>query len=236
MDIALKEESRGCFTVPIAGEKGRWGQSSQGSKTYLRTTSSTHARKWPRTGPAGGALGSCGKIVLITYREGGQDNCIQRTITASTAEPSGTNWQPHGDKECFSGERGHCQNRSVIFKLTSLGSNCSFQGKQLLLAHGSLAGKFKCLAVIWDNRKVRQKHSSGQPASLLAGGPETEKRFFAISVLAVISKPKKEKQESTRSICLNIITRSFQDWELFCLKVPVFRSKRERSLLLYSVL
>ena len=36
------------------------------------------------------ALGSCGKIVLITYREGGQDNCIQGTITASTAEPSGT--------------------------------------------------------------------------------------------------------------------------------------------------
>ena len=42
-------------------------------------------------GPAGGALGSCGKIVLITYGEGGQDNCIQRTIIASTAEPSGTN-------------------------------------------------------------------------------------------------------------------------------------------------
>ena len=39
----------------------------------------------------GGALGSCGRIVLITYREGGQDNCIQGTIIASTAEPSGTN-------------------------------------------------------------------------------------------------------------------------------------------------
>ena len=39
----------------------------------------------------GGALGSCGRIVLITYGEGGQDNCIQGTITASTAEPSGTN-------------------------------------------------------------------------------------------------------------------------------------------------
>ena len=39
----------------------------------------------------GGALGSCGRIVLITYREGGQDNCIQGTITVSTAEPSGTN-------------------------------------------------------------------------------------------------------------------------------------------------
>ena len=39
----------------------------------------------------GGALDPCGRIVLITYREGGQDNCIQRTIIASTAEPSGTN-------------------------------------------------------------------------------------------------------------------------------------------------
>ena len=50
-----------------------------------------------------GVLGWCGKIVLITYGEGGQDNCIQGTIIASTAEPSGINWQPHGDKECFSG-------------------------------------------------------------------------------------------------------------------------------------
>ena len=39
----------------------------------------------------GGALGSCGRIVLITYGEGGQDNYIQGTVTASTAEPSGTN-------------------------------------------------------------------------------------------------------------------------------------------------
>ena len=39
----------------------------------------------------GGALGLCGRIVLITYREGSQDNCIQGTITVSTAEPSGTN-------------------------------------------------------------------------------------------------------------------------------------------------
>ena len=38
-----------------------------------------------------GALGSCGRIVLTTYGEGGQDNCIQGTITVSTAEPSGTN-------------------------------------------------------------------------------------------------------------------------------------------------
>ena len=39
----------------------------------------------------GGAFGSCGRIVLITYREGGQDNCIQGTFAVSTAEPKGTN-------------------------------------------------------------------------------------------------------------------------------------------------
>ena len=39
----------------------------------------------------GGVLDSCGRIVLITYGEGGQDNCIQRTVIASKAEPSGTN-------------------------------------------------------------------------------------------------------------------------------------------------
>ena len=39
----------------------------------------------------GGVLGSCDRTVLITYGEGGQDNCIQGTIIASTAEPSGIN-------------------------------------------------------------------------------------------------------------------------------------------------
>ena len=45
----------------------------------------------------------------------------------------------------------------------------------------------------------------------LGRGTRDIEEVFAISVLAVISKPKKEKQESTRSICLNIITRSIQD-------------------------
>ena len=97
-DIALKEESRGCFTVPIAGRKGRWGQDFSSDIPAAPV-------QGKGLGPdqRGGALGSCGRIVLITYREGGQDNCIQGTVPASTAEPSGTNWQPHGDKECFSG-------------------------------------------------------------------------------------------------------------------------------------
>ena len=72
-------------------KKAGEGKAAQGSKTSLWTTSSTRARKEPRIGPAGGVLGSCGNIVLITYGEGSQDNCIQGTIIASTAEPSGTN-------------------------------------------------------------------------------------------------------------------------------------------------
>ena len=94
-----------------------------------------------------GALGSCGRIVLITYGEGSHYNCIQGTITASTAEPTGTDSHTE-TRNASLGERGHCHYRSVSFKLASLGSNCSFQGKQLLLARGSLVGKFKCMAVI----------------------------------------------------------------------------------------
>ena len=45
----------------------------------------------------------------------------------------------------------------------------------------------------------------------LGRGTRDIEEVFAISVLAVISKPKKEKQESTRSNCLNINTRSIQD-------------------------
>ena len=56
----------------------------------------------------------------------------------------------------------------------------------------------------------------------LGRGTRDIEEVFAISVLAVISKPKKEKQESTRSICLNIITRSIQDRELFSLKGTSF--------------
>ena len=38
-----------------------------------------------------GVFGSCGKIVVNTYEGRRQDNCIQGTVKASTAEPSGTN-------------------------------------------------------------------------------------------------------------------------------------------------
>ena len=96
----------------------------------------------------GGALGSCGRIVLITYEEGGQDNCIQGTSQRVQQSQVALTDNHTETRNASLGERGHCHYRSVSFKLASLGSNCSFQGKQLLLAHGSLVGKFKCMAVI----------------------------------------------------------------------------------------
>ena len=151
-----KEELCGCFTVPIAGRKGWWGQTAKAARLLFRPPAAPAQGKGLGLDQCRGAFGSCRQIVLITLEGRWPDNCIQGTVTASTAEPSGINWQPHGDKECFSGWENALPNRSVSFKLASLGSNCSFQGKQLLLTRGSLAGKFKCLAVIWDNRKVHQ--------------------------------------------------------------------------------
>ena len=55
-DTALKEESRvDVSQCQLLGEQGRWGQSSWGSKTSLRTTSSTRTRKGPRTRPERGS-------------------------------------------------------------------------------------------------------------------------------------------------------------------------------------
>ena len=49
-------------------------------------------------------------------------------------------------------------------------------------------------------------------------------------MLGVISKPKKEKQESTRSICFHIITRSLKERELFFAQRYQFLDlKRERA-------
>ena len=104
-----------------------------------------------------GALDSCGRIVLITYGEGSQDNCIKRTVIASTAEPSGTNWQPHGDKECFSGERRHCQIRWASLKLLlRKGLTVAFRASNCSSPVALCRAKFKCMAVIWDNRKACQ--------------------------------------------------------------------------------
>ena len=45
----------------------------------------------------------------------------------------------------------------------------------------------------------------------LGRGTWDSEEVLAISVLVVISKPKKEKQESTRSNCLNTITQSHKE-------------------------
>ena len=72
-------------------KKASEGKAAKAARHLFGPPAAPVQGKEPRIGPAGGALGSCGNIVLITYGEGSQDNCIQRTVIASTAEPSGTN-------------------------------------------------------------------------------------------------------------------------------------------------
>ena len=81
-----------------------------------------------------------GKVARTTASKGPSQQ-VQQSQVALTDNHTET-------RNASLGEREHCHYRSVSFKLASLGSNCSFQGKQLLLARGSLAGKFKCMAVI----------------------------------------------------------------------------------------
>ena len=66
----------------------------------------------------------------------------------------------------------------------------------------------------WPLSETIEKHAKAFKWSAgisLGKGTQDSEEVFAIGVLAVISKPKKEKQESTRSICLNIITWSLKD-------------------------
>ena len=85
----------------------------------------------------------------------------------------------------------------------------------------------------WPLSETIEKHTKGiQVVSWhlsWQGDPGTVKRFFAISVLVVISKQKKEKQDFTCFNCLQTITWSHKEWQLFRLKVPVSRSKRGRA-------
>ena len=72
-------------------KKAGEGKAAKAARLLFRPPAATVQGKGLGPDQQRGALGSCGKIVLITYGEGGQDNCIQRTVIASTAEPSGTN-------------------------------------------------------------------------------------------------------------------------------------------------
>ena len=75
----------------LLGEKAGEGKAAKAARLLFGPPAAPMQGKGLGPDQHGGALDSCGRIVLITYWEGGQDNCIQRTIIASTAEPSGTN-------------------------------------------------------------------------------------------------------------------------------------------------
>ena len=53
-------------------------------------------------------------------------------------------------------------------------------------------------------------------------GPGTGKRSLPLSVLVIISKPKKEKQDSILFSCLNTLFSPIRSENYFRLKVPVF--------------
>ena len=72
-------------------KKAGEGKAAKAARLLFRPPAPPMQGKGLGPDQCGGALGSCGRIVLITYIEGGQDNCIQGTIIVSTAEPSGTN-------------------------------------------------------------------------------------------------------------------------------------------------
>ena len=74
----------------LEGKAGE-GKAAKAARLLFRPPAAPMQGKGLGPDQRGGALGSCGRIVLITYGEGGQENCIQGTITVSTVEPSGTN-------------------------------------------------------------------------------------------------------------------------------------------------
>ena len=72
-------------------EKAREGKAAKAARLFFGPPAAPMQGKGLGPDQHGVALCSCSRIVLITHGEGGQDNCIQGTVTASTAEPSGTN-------------------------------------------------------------------------------------------------------------------------------------------------
>ena len=60
-------------------EKAGEGKAAKAARLLFRPPAAPVQEKGLGPDQRGGALDSCGRIVLITYEEGGQDNCIQKT-------------------------------------------------------------------------------------------------------------------------------------------------------------
>ena len=92
MDTALKEEYRvDVSQCQLLEEKAGEGKAAKAARLFFGPPAAPVQGKGLGPDQCGGALDSCSRIVLITYGEGGQDNCIQRTVISSTAQPSDTN-------------------------------------------------------------------------------------------------------------------------------------------------
>ena len=75
----------------LLGKKASEGKAAKAARILFRSPAAPAQGKGLGLDWGRGAFGSCGKVCSSPRREGGQDNCIQRTIEVSTAEPSGIN-------------------------------------------------------------------------------------------------------------------------------------------------
>ena len=104
-------------------EKAGEGKAAKAARLLFRPPAAPVQVKDLGPDQHGGVLGSCSRIVLITYREAARTPAskgllqrVQQSQVALTDSHTET-------RNASLGERGHCHYRSVSFKLASLGSS-----------------------------------------------------------------------------------------------------------------
>ena len=118
----LKEESHGCFTVPIVGkasEDRAADKTALAARLLFGPPAAPALGKEPRDRTSAGEhLVHAATLCSLPMREGGQENCIQRTVKANTAEPNGTSDSHMETRNASLKEEALPNIRSVSFKLT----------------------------------------------------------------------------------------------------------------------
>ena len=92
MDTALKEEYRvDVSQCQLLEKKAGEGKAAKAARHLFGPPAAPVQGKNLGSDQPGEHLVHAATLCSSPTREGGQDNCIQRTVIASTAEPSGTN-------------------------------------------------------------------------------------------------------------------------------------------------